>query len=283
MKTLLNTPPCVVALCAAMMSAGCGEASNKPSIKADDAPRTTPAPAPAMAPADASVSPASRPLPAGRSSVPSLGAYAAAHEVTVKGSTSLKCETKMIREWLRVTCRGKNDMGGTPTTVEVSRGGRCDTITFAAGGVTSVITPVVEGTDFEAKFSWTDRSHPLVVKWARGEPKPEIIGEFLGAASPLDGTAPSAVICDCHRKVTHESNCADAPVAQPDCERTYAGNCAKLLECARGEASAWPTCMGSTRNVGATGWCASLCGPGMAACSAGSECTRDWGEPHVCL
>lgn len=257
----------------AALALGCNLGGDKPSAKQDTSP----------APAASTGQPEPRPLPPGRSAVPSLSQYAAAREVTVKGSTALNCETKMVREWLRVTCRGKNDTGGTPTTVRVSRGGRGETIVFAAGGVTSVITPVLEGTDFEARFSWTNKSHPLVVKWPRGTQKPIVLGEFQGAASPLDGTAPSALMCDCHKKLTGSADCIEAPMAQPDCERTFDGNCAKILACARGEPGVWPTCPPGKRNAGATGWCAALCGPGRPPCAAGLECTREWGDPNVCL
>lgn len=256
-----------------LTAAGCTK--EKPPVKQE----TTAAPAkPKQTPAAAA-----KPLPPGRSPVPAPSEYAAAREVTVKGSSALKCETKMIREWLRVTCRGKNDTGGTPTTVQVTKGGRGETITFAANGVTSLITPVVEGTDFEAKFSWTDKSHALVVKWAKKAPKPIIVGEFLGAASPLDRTAPSAVICDCHKKIMHTQDCADAPMAQPDCERTYAGDCAKILACAHGEPGVWPLCPPGKRNAGVFGWCAQICGPGKPPCPAGQECTSDWGDTQVCF
>ncbi|APR88092.1 hypothetical protein A7982_13441 [Minicystis rosea] len=255
----------------AVAAAGCGK-DKPPSLDAGPAP---PPPEPPAAVA--------KPLPPGRTPVPSLSEYAAAREVTVKGSSALKCETKMVREWLRVTCRDHDDKGGTPTTVQITRGGRGETIVYAAGGVTSVITPVLEGTDFEAKFSWTDKSHPLVVKWPRGTPKPIVVGEFQGAASPLDGTAPSALICECHKKLTGARECSEAPMAQPDCERTYDGHCDKILACARGEPAVPPTCPAGKRNAGATGWCASICGPGKPPCAAGVECSHEWGDPPVCL
>src|SRR5262249_44027554 len=144
------------------------------------------------------------------------------------------------------------------------------------------ITPVLEGTDFEARFSWTDKSHPLVVRWPRGTAKPVVVGEFTGAASPLDRTAPSAAICECHKKVTGAHDCAEAPFAQPDCERSWADNCSVMLMCAQGDPRAAPHCQGDRRNVGVTGWCAVPCGPGKT-CPQGTECTHDWGEPPVCL
>src|ERR1700730_9391725 len=97
------------------------------------APADTSAPAPPPTPAAA----AAKPLPPGRTPVPSIAEYAAAREVTVKGSSALHCATKMVREWLATTCRGKNDTGGTPTTVVFYRGGRGETVPFAAAGVTS--------------------------------------------------------------------------------------------------------------------------------------------------
>jgi hypothetical protein len=255
-----------------LLGAGCGQKREDPQ-KPDPAPPVTTGEAAAVA----------KPLPPGRSPVPSLAEYAAAKEVTVKGSSALNCETKMIREWLRVTCRGKNDTGGTPTTVSVIRGGRGETISFAGGNVTSIITPVLEGTDFEAKFSWTDKSHPLVITWPKGTGKPIVVGEFKGAASPLDRTAPSAAICECFKKVRHTSDCAEAPMAQPDCEHTYPRDCDKLLACAHGEPGVWPVCPAGKRNAGVTGWCAQICGPGKPPCPAGQECTQDWGGTMVCL
>jgi hypothetical protein len=266
-----------LALALSFVAPACSSGGDKKPDKGGPAPATTAA---TTAGGPAAVA---KPLPPGRTPVPSLAEYAAAGEVTVKGSSALKCETKMIREWLRVSCRGKNDTGGTPTTVAVIRGGRGETITFAAGGVTNLITPVLDGTDFEARFSWTDKSHPLTVKWPHGAPRPIVLGEFLGAASPLDGTAPSALLCDCHKKLTHAKDCSEAPLAHPDCERTYAGDCGKLLACAHGEPGVWPTCPAGKRNAAVTGWCASICGPGNPPCGHGTECTRDWGDPPVCL
>lgn len=262
----------VLALAATLLAQGC-KPREAPSQPEPSAPPPPPPP-PAIV---------QKTLPEGRSAIPSFSEYASAREVTVKGSTALKCETKMIREWLRVTCRGTNDTGGTPTTVSVTRGGRGETIPFAAAGVTNLITPVLEGTDFEATFSWTDKSHTLSVKWPHGSKKPLVVGEFLGAASPLNGTAPSAVLCDCHKRLTHATDCAEAPMAQPDCERTHPGNCEKLLACARGQISAAPECLSNKRNVGITGWCAPICGPGKPPCTGGTDCTQDFGDPPVCL
>jgi hypothetical protein len=117
--------------------------------------------------------------PNGRSAVPTTDEWNAAKEVGVKGSTKLNCETKMVREWLRVSCRGKNDTGGEAKNVTIKKGGgRGDTFTFAANKVTSLICPFVDGTDLVAEFEWTDKKQELIVSWPHGAPMPPLKGEF---------------------------------------------------------------------------------------------------------
>ena len=100
-------------------------------------------------------------------------------EVTVRGSSALNCETKMVRKWLRISCRGKNDTGGEPTTVEVVKGGGDGkTFSFASAGVTSLVLPFVEGVDVEAVFGWSDKKMKLHVFWPRGAPEPPPKGVF---------------------------------------------------------------------------------------------------------
>jgi hypothetical protein len=128
-------------------------------------------------------------MPEGRSVPPTLDEWnTMKKEVTVKGSSALKCETKIVREYLRVSCRDKVTPEGTPTGIKLGKGGR-EALVFAHGGITSLIVPYVEGIDFEAVFSWTQKSHKLVIKWPKGSARPTVVGTFEGAASPLDGTA----------------------------------------------------------------------------------------------
>lgn len=115
-----------------------------------------------------------------RSPVPSSDEWGAVtREVTVSGSTKLSCETKQVREWIRVSCRGRNDTGGEPLRVSVTKGsGRGDDFTFASGGVISIVYRFVEGRDLEAQFDWTDKSRLLVANWPRGNPEPSVKGVF---------------------------------------------------------------------------------------------------------
>ena len=207
-------------------------------------------------------------LPAGRSAPPTVEEWnTLKKEVTVKGSSALKCETKIIREYLRVSCKTKVEPEGTPTGIKLIRGGR-EAMVFAHKGVASLILPYVEGTDFEAAFSWTAKSHKLSVKWPKGSKQPVIVGSFEGAASPLDGTArgDAEKLCACHMKVTHEPTCENlygAPDA--DCDRTYGADCNKLLACARGAIP--PTCLPGFFTMGSKGPC-------FKKCSTGNDCAK---------
>lgn len=201
----------------------------------------------------------------GRSNVPTLSEWANVKEVTVKGSSALGCETKMVREWLRVSCRGKNDTGGTPTTIAVLRGAGADRYTYAAGGITSLVMPFVEGTDVEASFSWTDKSHKLVVRWPRGNQKPVIVGVFEGAASPLDPK--SCVECmdegdEIQARSKGKSCCANQP-------------CMKKSECEKGRVC----CAGIMG-----GFCAGACDMGNATpvCLTDADCPKIFELQLVC-
>jgi hypothetical protein len=226
------------------------------------------------------------PMPAGRTPAPTLDEWAKmTKEVTVKGSSALKCETKIVREYLRVSCRGKVDPEGVPTAIKILKGGRGEALTYAGKDVTSLVMPYVEGTDFEGVFSWSKKSHKLVVKWPKGNKQPVIVGTFEGAASPLDGTAKGDAkkLCECHMKLTKASTCDDMiGFPDADCDRTYGGNCQHLLECSRGEPGRFPACLPGFQNAGALGRCYKQCGPGKDKCPAGHTCSADYGA-QLCL
>ena len=176
--------------------------------------------------------------------MPSNAEWGTAKEITVKGSSALGCETKIIREWFRVSCHGKNDSGGTPTDVTITKGGgRGDTFVFATGDVSSLVFPWVDGTSLEAVFSWTDKSHKLVVEWPHGSPEPTIKGVFEGASSPLDHKEqPGDGVCDCDFKLNGTTFCEPSMWGDhaAACETKYSGNCKNMLRCAAGDPSTPP-------------------------------------------
>ncbi len=185
----------IAAVCMTLAAAGC--------CKSMDSSRNE-APPPAPDPAVASTAPKQDPtagdrvvppddglaqgndglpvvIPTTRSKVPTIAEWnAVPREITVNRSTPLNCETKMVREWLRVSCREKNNTGGTPRNVTVAAGCTSDTYLFSKPEqkIASVVTPVLKGKHCEVRFDWTNKTQTLVVDWVGNGPRPTI--QFQG-------------------------------------------------------------------------------------------------------
>lgn len=115
-----------------------------------------------------------------KSKAPSTAEWdAQTKEVTVHGSSARMCETKMVREWLRISCRGEPEGYGKAQTVTVlSGGGRGDDFIFNADGVASLIVRFVPGVDLKARFGWEKKSSTIHVYWPRGAPETAYKGKF---------------------------------------------------------------------------------------------------------
>ncbi len=188
--------PVLLALGVAIAAlAGCGSKDDdaKPAPEATrPAQAVQPAPQPVtpqpaaqpVQPAGAAAAPgpaAAAPTPApagGRSAVPTTGEWDGVPEVTVLGSSALGCETKGVREWVRVSCRGDEPARGKPIAVKVERGGGAETFVFSSGGVASLVFPFEVGTDVQALFTWERQRHRMISQWPRGAPQPTAYGKF---------------------------------------------------------------------------------------------------------
>ncbi|MBW2457344.1 MAG: hypothetical protein JRI68_22740 [Deltaproteobacteria bacterium] len=240
----------------------------------------------ATAAAAASVAPTATPTIPGRTPVPTTEEWNGVGEITVKGSSALNCETKMVREWLRVTCRGKNDTGGTPTRVSVTEGQKPGVFHYASGRVTSLIMPYVTHTHLEAIFSWTDKAHKLVVDWPNAAPKPPVIGVFEGAKSPLDRLAGAGdaklmeYACQCAtedfdsdlpeaEKRHFIALCVKEALALPhaDCQYTYPKDCKRYDACTMNEPGSPSRCRPGHLRV-----LLNTCGK---PCKSDSDCPKD--------
>lgn len=116
----------------------------------------------------------------GHSPVPTTAEWEAASEVTVTNSSKLGCETKALREWVRVSCKGQNENGGKPDGVSVYKGNeKNEVFMFTSIGLASLVFPFATGTDVEAKFEWNDgKSSKFTSQWPAGSPKPAAYGKF---------------------------------------------------------------------------------------------------------
>ena len=150
-------------------------------------PPSSPSPSSSAAAATASASAAVPEAPP--SEEPPAGAeWETAKEVVVTGSTALGCETKRVRDWVRVHCAKPNDAGGTPVSVklqktEVIHGAdiknhRKNVKVSSDGDATTLIAQYIDGADVEALFSWTDKEKVLVLWWPGGKPEPRQLGAF---------------------------------------------------------------------------------------------------------
>lgn len=116
-------------------------------------------------------------IPAPGSAAPSVAEWnAVTKEVTVKGSSALGCETKMLREWLRISCRQKGSL--TPTDVKTENSGGQQAFVGMFGKTASVVVQVVKGREYSAKYTWDDKgqasSAKLLVDWPSDHPRPAI-------------------------------------------------------------------------------------------------------------
>jgi hypothetical protein len=116
-------------------------------------------------------------IPAPGSAAPTVADWnGVTKEVTVKGSSALGCETKMLREWLRVSCHPKGSL--TPTDVKTESSGGQQAFAGMFGKTASVVVQVVKGRDYNARYTWDDKgkktSAKLLVEWPSDHPRPVI-------------------------------------------------------------------------------------------------------------
>jgi hypothetical protein len=207
----------------------------------------------ALAAAIAAPPPAPRVVPPERSPVPVPVVWERAPENVVTGSTSAGCETKQVREWLRVIC-GRTENGDDPTDVTVERDDGGEALALAMPHQTSLVVPVVQGRETVALFKWTDHTRRLHVRWPAGAAKPTFAfdapvrgrgqrGESNGFSfSWKDADFKSPVerkLCECWgqvykgRKPTDGPSCSGAyGTADKRCVERYASHsCQQVIEC----------------------------------------------------
>ncbi len=93
-------------------------------------------------------------------------------ECTVRGSSALKCNTWMYREWLKVNCH-RNHMGN-PSSVELHAGGVQAFKFVRPSTQTSTVMQVVRSRRSTATYFWDRGRKKLVVDWPHGAPRPDL-------------------------------------------------------------------------------------------------------------
>lgn len=120
-------------------------------------------------------------IPPPGSKPPSVAEWnAVQREVRVKGSSAKGCETKMVREWLRVSCR-ETEGSLPPSAVTTTSSGGQQSFVGMFGTTASAVVQVVHGKQYRARYVWGRGQYFaasfLVVNWPNGAARPSIFFE----------------------------------------------------------------------------------------------------------
>lgn len=98
-------------------------------------------------------------------------------EVTVTGSSALHCETKMVREWLRVVCK-PYDNNYVTEAVFTRPDNVITQVSPIDNGMVALLTQVVRGRTVNADISWYNEGRAwgrtLVVTWPTTAGRPSM-------------------------------------------------------------------------------------------------------------
>lgn len=161
----------------------------------------------ALADALAAPRPLARPAPGladGRTVIPSADRWAQTQEAIVRGSSRARCETVVIDEWLRITC--KREAGLVPSGVEMLAGGAPDTIRLETRDATTLITPLTPGVDVRARFHWTWHHQDLEVTWDGDAPQMRLTDRATPGRAQRDDPVLDH-LCSCQSKAKRERTC----------------------------------------------------------------------------
>lgn len=179
-------------------------------------------------------------LPPGRSWPPTEDEWRQVDECKVKGSSALSCETRLVREWLRVVCRDLEVDGGPPhRVVEISvlSGGHGDTATFRYEGDTLII-PVLEGDEAKVRFVWDHELRELTLSWPRGGARAFSFGDAK-RANPRQAVGGLKYVQHPYMSPLQGAACPDGQV-RAGAMRRCAPGCDDQTPCATGTCTPWP-------------------------------------------
>ena len=217
--------------------------------------------------------------PEGVSALPSPPEWNAVGENTVKGSTAAGCETKQVREWLRVRCT-ETKTGGTYGGVRLAEGKRSEVqLTWTRVGASAVV-PVRNGERTRVAFSFFDADGEPYERVLRVEPsKFEFEKDVAGQVAT--GWVPQAAkeFIACHARFSGQAvPWGNLEPGSPCLKYT---DCARQLACAQGHPNAQPPCADGQVNAGADHRCLRACSD-ERPCEGGQTC-RPWQAVRACF
>lgn len=118
----------------------------------------------------------------GFADIPGREEFANAEMVNIERGLANNCTSKMTRGWMRIACSATNSSGGKPKKIELVKGAKPEDARIETpDGAMNLTVKVGAGTDLEALFTWSDKSHKLIVQWPEGESRPAVLGRFEDA------------------------------------------------------------------------------------------------------
>ncbi len=229
------------------------------------------------------------------SPLPSPAEWSEVTENLVKGSTAARCETKQVREWLRVRCdRGKTEE--RYYGIRFIEGRRGEQQLLATEESVSAVLPVRRGERQvvgllaidDVQQNATPIERRLVVDWAAVAPSPTL--EITAPSRPPAATNWIDRV-DRRIKTCEASLAGRASIPWGNWEPRSAcfqyPDCLRLLACLQGHPLARPRCEKGWINAGPDGRCLPVCEgdgdcKGVFDWGVSGTCTS-WGRQRVCL
>jgi hypothetical protein len=182
---------------ACLLASGCDKPA-PPGPAANPTPSaSTPPRAPSASAASANKPPAIEDLsprgfypPEKPSKPPTVAEWKGARESEVKNGKQLACEVKIVREWLRVSCRTTENkasqiQGLTLLEPKVRSADFYELV--KPNTLASMVFPIRKATQVRIEFEWTDFKRILSVAWTPGAPRPII---YFDGSAPKDLSKP---------------------------------------------------------------------------------------------
>ncbi|MEZ4219707.1 MAG: hypothetical protein R3B13_02180 [Polyangiaceae bacterium] len=138
-------------------------------------------------------------IPTERSKPPTVAEWNAASEITVRHSGPLGCETKRVREWLRVSCRTPGGKPPQVQSVQILEPQKKDPeyFTYEAKGVASIVLPLRQGMNAKIQFTWSEHgSRVLSATWPKGAPAPGISFDRSAGGGSTAGSGSGKPKCE---------------------------------------------------------------------------------------
>lgn len=182
--------------------------------------------------------PPMKPVVSTRPAVPMPASWDAVNEIIVKGSTAAGCETKVVRDWLRVMCqrprrhRTDEDVAfeeyGSMPLLTIASDDTGDAIATNLPYTSSFLVPLVPGKAFTGHLRWDTSSRDLTVTWpdgAGGKPKialTAVVKEKEGPYRQDFRTDDERILCECWAHEFEESSSAYSGAYRDQrCEKGY--------------------------------------------------------------